>query len=575
MGTTDAGGAAAFLQKRGGPPARSEACGARRAARKRRGRFAVDTLTLLCQVHARANQEGAPPSFRPLPMPPPPPHAPNDSAPILCDTKYFYLARFLTPLALAALAELLFRDKAPGLSLGIFALLLAAFAHFHRRHPLPPKTAAAAGILLAGATLQSAVETSFSNGLVLGSLSLWLVGELTDRASPPDARWLTALRSLFRAPAQWIAVPRRFLARDAGSPAGAASLLAGRWAFHVILPSLAILLPFWLLLAGGNLVLGHFSEELWQATWRLLQRLELPSLGHLLFWMAWATLGLALLHPALPRVRKALVAAPPRLPPPSEERYGAWRIGAILVLLNAVFAVANTLDALYLWVRLAPPPGTTFSEALHAGVHLLVLAVLLSAVVLVVLREKSPVHSRLPLLRGLSLLWIAQNLVLTAGVLRRLQLYVDAYQLSVQRVEVAFFLALVAIGFVLLAAYLVRDRSFRWLVAANAAATFGLFYLLQFLPLENWVARSNVERWLRDPSSALDTAYLSRLGPAAWPALARAAGHPALTERTALLLNLRHDLPRREALLAAQPWPSWQWRPRRLCEQTRSQLDLP
>lgn len=87
------------------------------------------------------------------------------------------------------------------------------------------------------------------------------------------------------------------------------------------------------------------------------------------------------------------------------------------------------------------------------------------------------------------------------------------------------------------------------------------------------MARYNVGRWLRFPSSELDVAYLLQLGPPAWPELVRAARNPALPSREFVLPELRRRLAERRSALDGRPWPSWQWRPLRLCEETRIQLD--
>lgn len=81
----------------------------------------------------------------------------------------------------------------------------------------------------------------------------------------------------------------------------------------------------------------------------------------------------------------------------------------------------------------------------------------------------------------------------------------------------------VAAGFVLLAGYVLGQRSFGWLFRRNLAAVFVLFFTLQGVDVAGWVAWRNVEQALAVPPRRLDVDYLEALGPTAWPQLWRAA----------------------------------------------------
>ena len=84
------------------------------------------------------------------------------------------------------------------------------------------------------------------------------------------------------------------------------------------------------------------------------------------------------------------------------------------------------------------------------------------------------------------------------------------------------FLALVCVGFILLAVRILCDKSFGWLVSANLAAVFVLFASLQFWDTRKLVAEYNLERAISDHNQTLDTKYLAELGPSAWPTLKKA-----------------------------------------------------
>jgi hypothetical protein len=229
----------------------------------------------------------------------------------------------------------------------------------------------------------------------------------------------------------------------------------------------------------------------------------------------------------------------------------------ILAVLNAIFLAVNTIDAAYLWIGAGIPKDVTYAEFVHDGVYNLITCVLISALVLTVIFDQSKQITANKPARVMAIVWIIQNLFLIASVALRLKLYVDEYQLSSLRVYVGFFLLLVCVGFILLTVKILRDKSFHWLVFSNVLATFALFYIVQFLNVDGWVANYNVERWLKNPGKELDITYLSHLGPPAWPALAKAAAAPGgLSARNCLDSCLDSE----RFAAEHRPWQSWQWR---------------
>jgi hypothetical protein len=169
--------------------------------------------------------------------------------------------------------------------------------------------------------------------------------------------------------------------------------------------------------------------------------------------------------------------------------------------------------------------------------------------------------ARNPILKGLALLWIGQNIVLILGVLRRLQLYVEAYQLSELRVYVACFLTLTTCGFILLAREIWQGMKLGRLFFANSAATFVLFFALQFCDVGTWVANWNVERWLRGEHLSIDLQYLYYLGPKGWPGLSKIAlsRHDAIISQEARF-RLQNAAVAQQELSNQSDWRAFQGR---------------
>lgn len=471
------------------------------------------------------------------------------------------LSIFTTILAITAAADFLFWYQQPGLSLAIFLLVLAAAIFTNRTAAGFRKGPLLVALLLLGTAWQTALELSFSNLLVALVLLILLSGEcFFPTLSAGWPRWSEALWSLAKTPARWL-----WLLAAVGRRPGAANELASSASrlarvLQICLPALLLTVVFAFFLGNGNAVFGRFLSTAEEGFVQWLTQFDL-SAGRVFFWIgiAWAALPWAQpgRAPAQPRWWTRRV---PTLPAPRETSVRLWQSRLILTLLNLLFCAVNTIDALFLWVHHQLPGGVNFSSFVHQGVFSLVSAVLLSALVLTAIFQQADAVARARSLRLLALVWIAQNLVLVASVLLRLKLYVEAYQLSTQRVYVALFLLLVATGFVLLAIHIQRRHTLNWLLFTNLAATFTLFYLVQFADVACWVAEYNVAEWRAAPERKLDFVYLWQLGPTAWPALAEVArgDYPfaSASAREKLALFRASE----SHYLATLPWRSWQGR---------------
>ncbi|RZM10675.1 MAG: DUF4173 domain-containing protein [Sphingomonas sp.] len=104
------------------------------------------------------------------------------------------------------------------------------------------------------------------------------------------------------------------------------------------------------------------------------------------------------------------------------------------------------------------------------------------------------------MVRRLLLLWIAQNVLLVASSALRLVDYIDVYSLTVLRIAALAWMALVAVGLVLVCWRLLAGRSAAWLVNANALAAAATLVAANAVDLGAIAARWNVDRASRRPA---------------------------------------------------------------------------
>lgn len=468
--------------------------------------------------------------FSPALPPIPPAQSARSSEPA------FDLPRLLLGLALAVFSfDFCFWGiQSLGLSLAFFALILAGIILANRQLPHCNRTTTIILGLLGGATFATALETGFTNTLVLIALIVALAGQTYfTGADSLWGRWLSQGIALLFAPGRVFWLGARVM--DASLKGGVGSIGKFIGGLFLAVPALVLAVVFGSLLAAGNPIFNSWTSSFFNWIGNELA-LYLNAL-RIFLWIVAAFVILPLLRPAQIsdgwwRWTERL----PRLPEVVPHRGALFSSGLVLLVLNLMFLVANFADACFLWSGKSVPAGVTYSGYVHSGTNALTATVILSAVVLTFIFQQSLQVARRRELKAMAYLWIAQNIFLLMSVALRLKLYIQAYDMTVERLGVIIFLVLVATGFVLLTTKIVQDRSLSWLIGGCVLAVFATLYITQFLDLEGWSANYNVAQWEKDRSRNLDVSYLRELGPSGWPALRRAVDEGAQWSGTGAVL---------------------------------------
>ena len=219
-----------------------------------------------------------------------------------------------------------------------------------------------------------------------------------------------------------------------------------------------------------------------------------------------------------------------------------------LVLFNGLFALQNVLDSAFLWGGVKLPGDMTLADYAHRGAYpLLVTALLAAGFVLVALRPGSQT-ARNPLVRRLVMAWIGQNLFLVGSAALRTWDYVQSYDLTRLRIAALLWMALVAIGLVLVLYRMLRNKSAAWLINANLASAGALLFALCFVDTGTIAARWNLAhaREFDGTGAGLDWCYLEELRGSALLPLAemelREAGGPLGDDAASLRWRLQRQL---------------------------------
>jgi hypothetical protein len=301
----------------------------------------------------------------------------------------------------------------------------------------------------------------------------------------------------------------------------------------------------------------------WLAQLNPIRLLSDLSIGRGAVWVVLLVLSWPFIAPrlrSLPWLQRAMTASGKRGAPAV---YGLFSPSAILrslILFNAMFAVQTVMDLGYLWGGFDLPEGMSHAEYAHRGAYpLIVTALLAAAFVLIAFR---PGEERSPLVRGLVVLWVGQNVLLVISSILRLNLYVEVYSLTYLRVVAFIWMMLVAVGLVLIVLRIALDRSNAWLIEANLTVLAPVLYVCAVVNFPAAIATYNVDHAISGTIPEPDTAYLFSLGPDAIPALERYAA----TLEAASAGNVREQIAvmAGEHMSTMQDWRAWSFRGERL-----------
>lgn len=233
-----------------------------------------------------------------------------------------------------------------------------------------------------------------------------------------------------------------------------------------------------------------------------------------------------------------------------------------LILFNLLFALQNGMDLIFIWGDVRLPAEFTLAEYAHRGAYPLIVTALLAGLFVLVTTHPRSEMAGNALIRSLIIIWIAQNLFLVASTAERTLLYIESYSLTVLRISALLWMALVAVGLVLVTWRMLRGQSLAWLVNGNVLAAFAVLSLCSLVDLGATAATWNVQhaKEVGGKGVHLDLCYLNELEGSSLTALASLEQQPELDSafRQRVIL-VRQQVQGRIALRQTKKG-GWDWR---------------
>jgi hypothetical protein len=405
-------------------------------------------------------------------------------------------ARVAILVALVLLADSLFYDRTPGISLALFTA--AVFAASGALSGWRGAVGGPAALLLAASLpvvdyVQTLSVFFWAAGLIVSLVWIRAEDRSVTHILGGAGRLLRAVP--VKAAKDLLVNLRQRSGRAAGH--GASRRWLRSWAF----PTGGVLVLV-TLLADANPILSDWIDR------AINVDLDLEALvERTLFWFG---VGL-MLWPLL-------TVAPAGSAPSGPAAVGAERgfhlpglnpqsVANALVLFNLVMAAQTTMDIGYLWGGAVLPGGLSHAEYAHRGAYPLLATALLAGGFALAAR---PWLEERRALMPLMALWLGQNVLLCLSAGYRLRLYVDAFGLTYLRIHAGIWMGLVAIGLALIGWQIWRRHSNGWLMARTAGLGLLVLYLCSFINFAGLIARQNLARPNYD-----DMIYICELGPLA------------------------------------------------------------
>uniref|UniRef100_UPI0013DE5645 DUF4153 domain-containing protein n=1 Tax=Sphingomonas sp. 2R-10 TaxID=3045148 RepID=UPI0013DE5645 len=394
----------------------------------------------------------------------------------------------------------------------------------------------------------------FNDPGVLAWVLFWSalsVAALLPRAARFDDAWRWAIRLLLHGaggPIKLLTDLHRIATRPRAKGVSARALIA-----TLALPAIGGALFVALFAAANPLVEQAFVA------------LSLPPLDRVVL-CAFVAL---FLWPAF-RPQRIIMRAAAALPDPEPAIPGTSLPSVViaLALFNLIFAVQNGLDIAFLWSGASLPEGLGAAEYAHRGAYPLIATAGLAGFMALAMLRPGSASAASPWARRLVTLWVAQNLVLVASSVLRTLDYIGESMLTAWRIAALLWMALVALGLILICWRILAQRSARWLINGNALAGGLVLAVCAFVDLGAIAARWNVDH---GRAGQVDLCYLRSVGNGALLpviALERRTRRPALRAGVrAVRIELYDDLAERQSR-----WTGWTPRGARRLSAARAQI---
>lgn len=187
-------------------------------------------------------------------------------------------------------------------------------------------------------------------------------------------------------------------------------------------------------------------------------------------------------------------------------------LNIILVGLNIFFVLFIVVQIMFLFGshEVITKYDITYADYVHKGFYqMLMIALLVLGLSYAVIRFVKINKINLP--KILTVVFIAQTLIICASALKRLYLYQQAYGLTQLRFLVWHFIIYTGLILLALAVSLIIKRNYQFLMKAGLIISIVYMMFMTAANMDAKIAKVNIDRYFADQTKEIDYKYLSRL----------------------------------------------------------------
>lgn len=186
----------------------------------------------------------------------------------------------------------------------------------------------------------------------------------------------------------------------------------------------------------------------------------------------------------------------------------------LLFVLNFMLVIFNYSDIKTVWFSYEWNGGF-LKEFVHNGTYLLIISLLLSiSIVLYYFRGNINFYKKHNLLKTLTYIWLAQNILLIISLTIRNNIYIEHFALAYKRIGVYVFLIAALYGIYTIIIKVKSKKSYYYLVRHNTLLIYGLFIVLTCVNWDVFIAKYNLKLYEK---SFIEMEYLLQLSDKSLP----------------------------------------------------------
>lgn len=430
----------------------------------------------------------------------------------------------ITVLMFALLYSIIFWNEKLGINLFLFTSALLVVLYMENKDSFRNNTVK---ITMAGTLLSGVMVVVFNSFISKFShiVSFWIMIGFVQQSSLRSVHY-----SLQYSLINYVKAPIAFFTDLTAGHKSTSKAGLFFYKLKLVLIPLIVLTVFYILFYNANPEFAELANTFWKHFFRMFGNFfEYISFGRILFILCGAFLTCGVIYKSVlaesdndsqvnETLKRVRALRRGRVFDPMNALKKEYQVAVLLVaLVNLLLLIVNGIDISWIWIKFTVPEGMILKHFVHEGTYLLILSILLSiGIILFFFRNNLNFYPGNNLLKILSYIWMAQNMILTISVYLRNYHYINYHGLAYKRVGVIIFLLLTIAGLASMIIKISKVKSSYLVIRQNLWASYVMLIIMSLVNWDMLIARFNLNHWNK---AGIDVGFYFVLSPKVIPLL--------------------------------------------------------